>query len=455
MRTFICNLLGILLLAGCATRPHADFVITHQPIAHPIAGFGICMNPYLYAYPNTPDELAPARLADLEAKVKELHPQFVRIFFLNSWWENDTDASIAKGHTGMRQSLIRTIRLAQDSGASVLLQFWYDPGHYQDPDDVARRFATAIAELRDKHGLTAIRYATIQNEPNEHEDDITQERYIAVYRAFDRALRERGIREQIQIIGGDLVHEHDKHWFSMLARDLSPMLDGYSIHVYWDYWNIEPMETHIRGVRDLVAQMPAKQRRPIYITEFGAQGFRENPRIEPGKSDDGKPVADVPVYSFEIAIFLLEAINAGVVGTAQWDGYDVWYDRKMGYGLIGSVQNGFPLKPGYRLLHLFTHATEPGWRAMRIKGGIEDIWVAALRGTSADQITLFALNRTRGREKTITVAGLPPNRPLRVTFFNADETGELLPTRSVTPDPTGRVTLTIPHYALVALTTRP
>jgi len=283
LKIAVCNLVSLLLLIGCATTPHADFVITSKPIAQPIEGLGVCMNPYLYAYPNTPDEISPAQLADLEAKFKQLHPQFVRIFFLNSWWENDTDASIAKNHPGMRQSLIRTIRLAQDSGANVLLQLWYDPGHYEHPDDVARRFVTAIADLRDKHGLTAIRFATIQNEPNEHEDDITQERYAAVYRAFDQALRDRGLRDQVKIVGGDLVHEHDKHWFNMLARDLSPMLDGYSIHVYWDYWNIEPMEAHVRGVRDLVAKMPAKQRRPIYVTEFGAKGFRENPSIEPGK----------------------------------------------------------------------------------------------------------------------------------------------------------------------------
>ena len=112
--------------------------------------------------------------------------------------------------------------------------------------------------------------------------------------------------------------------------------------------------------------MSASQRRPIYVTEFGAQGFRDRPEIEPGKSADGKPLCDVPVYSFEIGIFILESLNSGYIGFAQWDMYDVWYDRKMGYGLIGDVYSGWKLKPAYHVLRLFTNTTRPGMRAAGI-----------------------------------------------------------------------------------------
>jgi hypothetical protein len=447
------SILVFLSLAGCASVHHADFVISQKPVGPPIVGFGVCMNPYLYAFPNTPDEISPSQLANLEAKVKRLHPQFVRIFFLNSWWEQDTDQSIAKNHPGMRESVIRTIRLAQEAGASVLLQLWYDPDRYNNPDDVAGRFANAIAQLRQEHGLTAIRFATIQNEPDEHEadDGSSMDRYALVYRAFDKALRDRGLHGEVQIVGGDLVSEHWERWLKFLGRDLSPVLDGYSIHSYWDYWDITKMVRHVRDVAEVVQKMPRQQRRPVFVTEFGAQGFRENPRTEPGKSDDGKPLADVPVYSFEMAIFLLECINAGFVGTAQWDGYDIWYDRKMGYGLIGSVQNGFPLKPGYHLLQLFTRASAPGWRAMKIEGQIEDVWVAALAGQS-DELSLFVLNRLHG-DKTVTLAGLQPGRLLQVCFWNADGTGQPLRARSVSADENGRITVTVPHYAIAVLST--
>ena len=74
----------VLILAFAAPIRSADFTVTTQPAGPPIAGFGACMNPYLYAYPNTPQEIDAKNLADLEGKVKALHPQFVRIFFLNS-----------------------------------------------------------------------------------------------------------------------------------------------------------------------------------------------------------------------------------------------------------------------------------------------------------------------------------------------------------------------------------
>jgi hypothetical protein len=451
MKSLAISLLAFLVVTGCTHTRSADFVVTSKPIATPIAGFGACMNPYLYAYPNTPNEIKPTQLADLEQKVKALHPQFVRIFFLNSWWEKDTDNSVAKDHKGMRESIIRTIRLAQDAGASVLLQLWYDPDHYENPDDVTRRFAKAIAEMRSKYGLTSVRFATIQNEPDENSDDIKMKRYPIVYRAFDRALREEGIRQDVKIIGGDLVGEKWEHWLKMLASELSPVLDGYSIHAYWDYWRISTFRYHLKEVADVVAKLPAKQRRPLYVTEFGARGFRDKPGTEPGKSDTGKPVADVPVYSFEIGIFMLDAINLGFVGTAQWDMYDVWYDRKMGYGVIGPVEKGFPIKPGYWLLGMFTHATEPGWRAMKIDGEIEDVWISAL--ASKNDLSVFALNRVQG-EKRITIGGLPRGQQLMSWIWNRDGQGKVERTEPVHVDDQGIASIAVPHMAIQLLTTK-
>src|SRR3954465_14233269 len=54
-KTLLASLLA-LALSACTTTPKPDFLITTNPIGQPIAGFGACMNPYLYAYPNTPNE---------------------------------------------------------------------------------------------------------------------------------------------------------------------------------------------------------------------------------------------------------------------------------------------------------------------------------------------------------------------------------------------------------------
>jgi hypothetical protein len=441
----------LLCLTGCMSAPHADFVVTRKPIATPIAGFGACMNPYLYAFPNTPNEISPQAMSDLEQKVKALRPQFVRIFFLQSWWDKDVDTEVAKKHPGMRDSFIRTVRLAQEAGASVLIQLWYDPNHYKDTDAVARNFAQAIREMRTQYGFTSIRFATIQNEPDDNKEDVTPQRYVAVYRAFDRALRNEGIRGDIKLIAGDTAGEKWQHWLTRCANELAPVIDGYSIHAYWDYWRIGTFRYHLKEAADLMAKLPAKQRRPIYITEFGARGFREKPSIEPGKSADGRPLADVPVYSFEIGIFMLDAVNLGFVGTSQWDMYDVWYDRKMGYGVIGPVEKGFPLKPGYWLLSMFTHAVDPGWRAMKIDGDIEDIWIAALE--SKTDLSVFVLNRVNG-EKRVTVGGLPRGKTLEAWVWNGDGRGMTVRAPAVPVDGKGVATVTVPKMAILLVTTR-
>ena len=434
MKRSLVSVLIVVTMAGCAVAPKADFTVTDKSIAAPLAGFGGCMNPYLYSFPND-KEISPTAVKDLEAKVKALHPQFVRIFFLQSWWDRDTDSSTAQDHPGMRQSLMKTLRLAQDSGANVLLQLWWDPTHYENPDAVTQKFAQTIGELRQKHGFSCIRYATIQNEPNENPDDVKLKRYPIVYRAFDHALRDLNLRDDVKIIGGDLVGEGQKPWFAMMARDLADVLDGYSIHVYWDYWRIDSMLHEIDSAADIVAKMPARARHPLYITEFGAQGFRDNPQIEPGKAVDGKPLVEDPTYSFEIGIMLQESLKQGYIGFAQWDMYEAWYDRKMGFGVIGSAESGFKLKPAYQLLKFFTQATTAGWQPIKINGEIEDVWVSAVKSPDKSKTSVFVLNRIHG-DKQLTIAGLPPHRQLGAQIWNGDHKGNITPLDAVTTNRT-------------------
>ncbi|HZZ43019.1 MAG TPA: hypothetical protein VFE58_08780 [Tepidisphaeraceae bacterium] len=409
--SFICL---ALLLTGC--QSNANFTLTNNPIGPPLVGIGACMNPYLYAYPNWPAEVNDDNIHALESKIIDLHPQFVRIFFLDSWWTQDTDPVIAKNHPGMRQSLIRTIRLAQNAGAQVLLQFWYDPNRYKNPEDVARRFAQTISDLRSIYNLTSIHFATIQNEPNGDGDDITLDQYIHLYRAFNRALRDLHLRDQIQIIGGDLLSSNQDKWFAMLAKDLSPILDGYSMHAYWDAWDTKKLSRRLSSVADIVHAMPANQQRPIYATEFGVRGHRLNPSDEPGYSPDGQPIANTPAYSLQIAAFILESLNHGYAGAIQWDLYDAWYDRKMGYGVIGPAEQNFPLKPGYSLLKLFTHSIPPGSRALQINGSVKDVIITALATPAGT--TCILLNR--GESKQIALAGLPSHALFSTQTWNVE-----------------------------------
>lgn len=427
---------GMMLLGGCASQ-RPVFSVTDVPIGPPLVGFGACMNPYLYAYPNWPGEINEKNVGDLEKKVKELRPQFVRIFFLNSWWDQDTDPVIAKNHPGMKQSLIRTIKLAQDAGAKVLLQFWYDPKRYVDPEGVARRFAMTIREMRLKYGLTSVAYVTMQNEPNDEGKDITREQYVRLYRGLDKSLRDLGLREEIQIVGGDLLSPKQTEWFHFMGKELAPVLDGYAVHAYWSYWDTNKLVRRVKDTRRDVDSLPEAARKPVYVTEFGVQGKRPKPNVEPGTYDDGRPLADVPAACAQLGWFVMEALNNGFAGTCQWDLYEVWYDRKMGYGVIGNAQQGFPERPGYWLMKMFTHSVEPGWRTMKVEGEGKDVIVSAIKGSSGE--TLFVLNRGKSRE--ISLRGFRPDTSLACEIWNGDGTGTLMDGQKLMVDHEGCISL--------------
>jgi hypothetical protein len=122
----------------------------------------------------------------------------------------------------------------------------------------------------------------------------------------------------------------------------------------------------------------------------------------------------------------------------------------MGYGLIGPVQEGFPLKPGYGLLKMFTHNVEPGWRAVKIEGEVEDVWVSAMR-SGEGRLTVFVLNRVKA-EQTVTLGGLPRNRPFKTWTWNAAGKGELKPTETIATDGEGTAQVKIPNMAVEVLT---
>src|SRR4029079_5263828 len=121
-----------------------------------LVGFGAQMNAYTYYGHNwLPTEANDSNIADFERKVIALSPQHVRIFVQPEWWTGGDD---------IRQSIIRTLALAQRAGATVNLTLWHGP--YPRPREQMRASARMIHDLRDVYHFTHIRYVTIQNEPN-------------------------------------------------------------------------------------------------------------------------------------------------------------------------------------------------------------------------------------------------------------------------------------------------
>ncbi|MEO6434763.1 MAG: hypothetical protein ABIP55_03240, partial [Tepidisphaeraceae bacterium] len=303
------DVLFLLFVVSSAASAQADFTITNTPAGPALVGFGAEMNPYLYCSPNW-GEVNEQNVKDLEQKVTDLSPQHVRIMFLQHWFDGRADG-VSKGDAKTADSFIRTCRLAQRAGATINVTNWNGP--WDEPEKQMAAFARTLEELVKKHQLSAIKYITVQNEVNSTK--IPMEKYNLLYRTLDAEVKRRGLRERIKIISGDLVGENQQAWFKNIGQNLAEVSDGYSIHVYWDYWDTAKLERRIGEVPGIVASLPAGQQRPLYVTEFGVRGRRMEPRVEPGLHDDGTPIGLKPLTAMQLAWFQMEALNRGYVAT--------------------------------------------------------------------------------------------------------------------------------------------
>jgi hypothetical protein len=395
MRQTILLFLAVLLsLAAHAAPREVEFLVQpDRTISPPLVGVGVQMNPWLYCAPNWGD-VTDANVKDLERKMINLAPQHVRIFLELKWWDANADPKV-------RESFVRVCRLAARSGATINATLWRGWGGKNTPQ-TATRMAQVLQELLAKDDLQAIRYITLQNEPNSTK--ITPEQYVELYRDFDSALRERNIRDHFDIVGGDLLGNDQEPWFSAMADHLDDVLDGWSVHMYWQYWDTDHIYNRLNSARLIVNKFPPEKRKEMHLTEFGVRGFGF-PKERPGHFYDGRPIATTTTHAMECAMAILEAMNMGYVSMLQWDAYDVRYDRSlMSTGVIGQPKDGWPLKPGYDLIRLFTHTTLPHWQVIGVKGSRSQKRIAALRGANG-QLTIFALN-CADHPQTFTIGGL-------------------------------------------------
>ena len=371
-----------------------------------------------------------------------LAPQHVRIFFLNNWFNGGADP-ISKGDPRTAESFIRTCRLAQTAGATINLTNWYGP--WKDPEKQMADFAATLQRLVRDEKLSAIRYVTVQNEVNDSDDKVPMPVYDRLYLALDENLKKLGLREQIHIVAGDLVSTNQREWMTHIGEKLAALSDGYSIHAYWD-----KLQRRLRESREMLDALPREQQRPLFVTEFGVRGKRPQPRIEPGTDDAGVPIADTPQQAAQLAWFNLDALNRGYAGTVIWTMEDAWYDRLMPYGVLGAAKDNWPTKPGYHVLRLLTHTTQPGWRTLKIEGESDHLTLAACG--VANHLTLFVLNHTTN-PTTTTLAGLPANTTPHLITWNADGHATLKRGEPLKINSAGQMRLPLCPLMLVTLTT--
>ena len=411
-------------------------VLTNQFAGPPLIGYGVAMSPYLTA-PNAGQPVGD--LNDLGQKLKALAPQHVRIFVRTEWWR--------PGNEKIRNSFVRTCQLAQSAGATINVTLW--TGWEGNPTLAASEMTRLLKDLSVNRSLTAVRYVTLQNEVNSTK--ITMEQYNQFYRTFDQDLRQAGIRDKIQIVGGDLVRNRQADWLHDLATELAPVCDGHSVHIYWSYTDAPDAIRRLRGIAEVSGNLPAQGRRPLYITEFGVRGKDwQGPGKEPGVYEDGTPMTQTATTALQVGWLMTEATRLGLVATVQWEAYDVAYGKHtMHYGILGEPGEGWPLRPSYQVLRLFTHTVSPGWRALQVEGDSTNVSLAAIQGPDGE-LTVMALNHS-GIAQSISLAKLPPANMFRRIFWTAAEPSRLQDGGDIPC--AGHLELTLQPRSLTALTT--
>ena len=426
-----------------------DFaVVPSQVIVPSLAGYGGQFNHHVYAALSRGIGVTDDNVGVMEEEMRALHPQFSRIFFHPSAF-TDPDRM---------QSFVRTVLLAQSTGTTINIT--WQGGRLDTASGTIQRFADVLIDLVKSRGVSKLRWVTLQNEPNSTK--LTPAQVETEYRQLDPYIQ--SIRGQVRFMGGDLVRTNQQAWFEYMATHMSDILDAWSIHVYWDFWDTQKLQDRLTEVRAIVDALPVNERKPLYVTEYGVRGLRTLngvPEGDPGVWTDGTLISRTNVSAFQHAWFDVLSARLGYLGTSKWDTYFGKYDNgTQAYYMIGSPQEGWPLFPLYNLIHLMTTTIRPGWKVVGVDQVPDTTGLLADYVSPKGEQTILGLDTNGAQLNTpastqveYTIGGLPPARKLRLAIWNEAGDGLDGPTTTVTTDAAGVATITVPLNGVFALTT--
>jgi hypothetical protein len=433
----------------------ADFRARWSSVVVPsFGGYGGQFNHHVYSALSRAVGVNDTNVVDMEQKMRALHPQFSRIFFTPQAF-SDPDKM---------QSFVRTVLFAQSTGTTINIT--WQGGTLSVAAGTVQKFANVLLDLVRNRGVTNLRWLTLQNEPNRTR--MTMQQYETQYRELDPYIQ--SIRGQVRYMGGDLVRGPDAGspnqaaWFQYMATRMSDLLDAYSIHVFWDYWDTQKIVDRLKEVRAIVNALPQQGRKPIYVTEYGVRGmrvFNGAPQVDPGVWQDGSAIGQTNVSAFQQAWFDVLAADLGYVATSKWDSYFGRYDNgTQAYYFIGEPQNGWPLYPLYNLVQLLTTTVKREWKVVAVDSVPATSRVLAAYLGKNGQQTIVGLDTLGAQLNTVSptpvsyiIAGLPPSKTLQLAVWNEAGNGLVGPARAVATDATGLATITVPQQAVFVLTT--
>ncbi|MDX6399928.1 MAG: hypothetical protein QOF27_534, partial [Gaiellaceae bacterium] len=166
------------------------------------------------------------------------------------------------------------------------------------------------------------------------------------------------------------------------------------------------------------------------------------------------------VSAFQHAWFDVLAARLGYTGTSKWDSYFGKYDNgTQAYFMIGSPANGWPLYPLYNFVRLLTSTVKRDWRTVNVDSVPDTSRLLAAYVGKKGEHTIVGLdtagaqlNALSDTQVSYTVGGLPPSKRFHVAVWNEAGDGVVGPSKVITSDAAGVVTLVAPLHGVFALT---
>ena len=268
-------------------------------------GFGAQFNQHVYAKLSGP----PPDLPGLEQKAIA-RPRLVRVFFNTTEWT----------FPDRMDSFGRTVGLANRADAQINIT-WQGSSYAFATANMAR-FADVLANvLADWGGWSFDLGDAVQRaELDAPHACAVRGRLSPARRPPPQARGARGGATSWEATcsarrahSGSLRSTGSNTW----PRGMGDLLDAWSVHVYWDFWDARKIDRRLQAeVRSIFAAIPARRRRPLFVTEFGVRGlptFEGETTFQPGLAPDGTPMTQTNVAAFQHAWFMLRAAEPRVL----------------------------------------------------------------------------------------------------------------------------------------------
>jgi len=411
-----------------------------QIIEPDLWGFGFEDDPFFYNDENRQRGVDSDAVKLHVNRIKALRPGWVRCFV---WWQTvnplrDLETIDLSSDNG--RSLLRTLGTYQKLDVPVVLcgvEWGWRPEEApfapNNAERGARFFAKFVRALRDKHGLTCVKWLTITNEPDLHwEQRIgTFDTFVAAHRCLSEALRAECLAEDVKIMGADVTVKED--FFDRAVAQTDAYCAAWSRHKY-------VKESQAILFRDVVRSAVAsitendrdRRREPVLFAEFGFHW--------PGTTDQNHTGIREYGYGLLTAMAACDMLDSGAAGGSIWCLCRQMYPgfNFMDYGLWEYADAGWKVRPVALAYSLFTRFVRPGDASVKLALNPEH---AFLRGAAVSRdgmpVGMFLVNLSEDGVH-VRFDGIPGNSRWNRFEYGADrplksEDVLLLPSGSVEP----------------------